>query len=129
MKTGRNNPLSPPQASGKENIDLLDVTSEDVIVLGGNQGSEDVGCRSIPWPAENPGIWSFPTKGTGGISAYRGTPDLHSVPEVLLPPGPESLISASLVRAPFFPVSCMLSGLPDVPDEPSAHAAGLPSTG
>lgn len=98
-------------------------------MLGGNQGSEDIGCRSIQWPAENPGIWPFPIKGTGDISAHRGAPGLHSVPEVLLPPSPESLISASLVHAPLFSVSCMSSNLPDVLDEPSAHVAGLPGIG
>lgn len=79
--------------------------------------------RREPWDL------AFPHQGKSGIFAHRGAPGLHSVPEVLLPPGLESLIPASSVHALLFPVSCMLSSLPDVIDEPSAHVAGLPGIG
>lgn len=61
---------------------------------------------------------AFPHQGHGR-SIHRGVPDLHSIPEVLLPPGPEILLTASPVYELYFPASYMLSSIPDIPDEPT----------
>lgn len=79
--------------------------------------------------AENSGVWPFPHQGHRCIYLYTDAPGLHAVPEVLLPPGPEILISASFVSALLFPVHRMLSSIPDIPDEPSARVAGVPVIG
>lgn len=128
---GREQSIVPTQAQSKENIDLPDVTSERIIVLGSNQGSKATGCRSIQCLPRSVQIWPLVLKGAGCVCIHRNAPGLHSTPGVLLvlPPGPEILVSASLVHASHFPVRYMLPSIPDVPDDPSARVAELSVAG